>query len=500
MAAVATLAHGVGVGGGYVLDDTQALLEHPVVIGDAPLWEVFTREFWGRPLDGLQWSSSYRPLTSLSFALEHRLTPEPWLHHLVNLLLYVGLCVLVTQLARRWLSAGWAMGAGLLFAVLPVHVESVASVVGRADVMAAALALVSLLLCLRTGVRRRDIAAACVAYLAALLCKEVVALLPGLAAWLLWLDRDRDPGGWRALSPAVALGVVGLSYIAIRHAVLPVALPPDFVGGDNQLRDMTGVAAFLGSLSVLGHYIELLAVPLRLCADHTYGDVALPDPGHALLGGVVLAVGLVDGARALVGRSRGLAFAAVLAYLLVGHLVIDLSVLLAERLLLWPSVWLTLAVVAGLQARLGQGLGPVAKGLAAATLLLFAGRTAVRTLDWSDGLTLYESSAKLCPAAVHGRLNLAHELRGRGRSADAVWHYGVAAAGRMAYPGPFEPAAFDVEWLVPVEERLPQLPALLGFPADRFWPSLHRFLVTTNAHAEAALVARIVSERPGKGQ
>jgi hypothetical protein len=184
--------------------------------------------------------------------------------------------------------------------------------------------------------------------------------------------------------------------------------------------------------------------------------------------------------------------AALLAYLLVGQWVIDLSVILAERLLLWPSVWIVLAAAAWLAPTAARSR-PVRIALIA-VVVAFSLRVVDRSLDWRSSLSLYESSTHACPAAVHNRLNLANAMRREGRSAEAVWHFGVAAAGRMAFPGPFEVAAFEAERTVPVEERLPRLPELVGADPATFWPGLHAFLIAEGALEEAAIVRSVAEE------
>jgi hypothetical protein len=501
------LLHAAGIAGGYVLDDLQAILRHPVVVGDSPLWEVFVRDYWGRPVGEARWS--YRPLTTLTFAIEHRITPLPWLHHVVNVLLFGLLSLLVTVLGRRWLSPRAALVAGLFFAALPVHVESVASLVGRADVLAAMACVLATLVLLPGDGREtgaKQIVAGCVLYVVGLLCKETVALFPVLLAWLLFLrhrggaERSRL-GTWaKHLAPAIAVAVVGLAYLLVRGQILTTSLPPSFMAPDNQLHGVGGVSRLLGNLAVLGRYTELTLVPVGLCADHTYADF-LPPQGPfgvgawwAWLGAVVLVLVLRDAARAWSGRSTGLGVAAFVAYLLVGQWVIDLSVILAERLMLWPSIWVVLAVAAWLVPSAARSR-PVQIALVA-VLVAFSWRVVDRSLDWRSSLSLYESSTRACPAAVHNRLNLANALRREGRSAEAVWHFGVAAAGRMAFPGPFAAEAFDVEWTVPVEERLSRLPDMVGADPALFWPGLHAFLIREGAHKEAAIVRSVAGERP----
>ena len=141
VACAAALVFAASIGGGYVLDDAPALLRNPVVNGEAPLWQAFTRAYWGEPLGGDAWSSSYRPLTTLSYAIEHRLTASAWLHRGVNLVIYGATCALVSAAARRWMRDDLALVMGLVFACLPVHAENVASIVGRAALLAVAGAI-----------------------------------------------------------------------------------------------------------------------------------------------------------------------------------------------------------------------------------------------------------------------------------------------------------------------------------------------------------------------
>lgn len=508
VAGFALLLYAGSFGGDYVLDDHPALLRHPAVNGEAPWWEVFTRAFWGQPLGGDEWSSSYRPIASLTFAIEQRITAAPWLHRLSNGLLYALGCALLTRLARRniELPEPIALLAGLAFAALPVHVEAVAGIVGRADL----LAMVGGMLAFGWAVPAdgtpnwRASVAAGAAYLMALLSKESVALLPAMVLWCaLFRWRVHRTPLAEALRAFGVLAVVGLTYIAWRQQVLSVGLPPWFNPADNLLVGRSGAAKVVGVLAVAGHYVELFAVPVRLCADHTYGDVVPPTSLfgegalHAWLGLGVAALVILDAVSALRGKSRGLGVLFGLSYLLIGHVILDLSVILAERLMVWPSVWLVLWVAASVAraeipppAR--RRLGVLTGGL----VLALGARSALRSLDWRDEVRLQRSSLDACPAAVHGRFNLANELRARGEAERAVWHYGVAAAGRQAFPEPFDVPAFEAEATVPLHERLLQLPELVDAPDPaQFYRGLHAYFMAQGWTAEAQVVRGLVMTR-----
>ena len=86
------------------------------------------------------------PLTVLSHAIEyHFFKFNPLYYHLDNLLLHMLVVWLVYQLARNLGLGGWAATVGsLLFAIHPMHVESVAWVTERKDVLYAFFYLLSL--------------------------------------------------------------------------------------------------------------------------------------------------------------------------------------------------------------------------------------------------------------------------------------------------------------------------------------------------------------------
>jgi len=125
-----------------VLDDGWAVVENPLVQGglrNAARILTSPYNFGGPSTTG----GLFRPVTTLSFAANYAVHGRtPLGYHLVNLLLHVAASLLVLSLARRLAEATmpdrapWvALVAGLLSAVHPAHVESVAFVSGRTDLL-----------------------------------------------------------------------------------------------------------------------------------------------------------------------------------------------------------------------------------------------------------------------------------------------------------------------------------------------------------------------------
>src|SRR3989454_206758 len=116
----------------FALDDVPIIVVNPLVTQPSGLWRAFAAPYWTPELGG----HMYRPLVIAGFALDALADGTVWFHA-VNLLWHAGAAVVVAALARRWMDTPGGLVTGLLFAVHPVHVEAVANVVGRAELMAA---------------------------------------------------------------------------------------------------------------------------------------------------------------------------------------------------------------------------------------------------------------------------------------------------------------------------------------------------------------------------
>jgi hypothetical protein len=162
---------------GYALDDVPIIATNPLVHRWSVLWEAFARPYWP-PAWGAE---MYRPLPIVSFALDWR-AGVGWLHA-ANLLWHAGVSLAVAALALRLSGSGMAaLVAGMLFAVHPVHVEAVANIVGRAELMATLFVVLSVLAALEHDRLGWSLAALALG----LLSKEIAATTPALVAsgWL----------------------------------------------------------------------------------------------------------------------------------------------------------------------------------------------------------------------------------------------------------------------------------------------------------------------------
>ena len=149
---------------------------------ETPIGNLLRNDFWGTPVHTEKSHKSFRPLAVLTFRLNFLLGDlNPFGYHLGNVAVHGLVCYFTTHLLSVVMpSLGATAVASLLFAVHPIHTESVASVVGRAEVLSA-LCYCLAFLCYVQAMRARRLCSAehavclvlCLALaLAGMLCKE----------------------------------------------------------------------------------------------------------------------------------------------------------------------------------------------------------------------------------------------------------------------------------------------------------------------------------------
>jgi hypothetical protein len=187
---ITALAYAGVAGCGFIWDDNLRVSENPTLRSLGGL-----RRIWFE----LASNKQYYPLVFTSFWIEYRLWgADPPGYHLVNLLLHAANAVLLWRVLRV-LGVPGAWLAGAVFALHPVHVDSVAWISERKNLLSGAFYLASALAYLRldaereraTPRARRLYAASLALFLFALLAKTVACTLPAALLLALWWKHGR---------------------------------------------------------------------------------------------------------------------------------------------------------------------------------------------------------------------------------------------------------------------------------------------------------------------
>jgi hypothetical protein len=166
----------------------------------------------GLTLEGIRWAlttdtaANWHPLTWLSHMLDVSLfgvSPGP--HHIVNLVLHVTSTLLLFLLLDRMTGSPWRSGfVAAVFALHPLHVESVAWVAERKDVLSACFWMLTMAAYLGYVNRPSRLPMSAVAGVFALgvMAKPMLVTLPCVLLLMdLWPLRRWSPSSPRALGP-----------------------------------------------------------------------------------------------------------------------------------------------------------------------------------------------------------------------------------------------------------------------------------------------------------
>ena len=474
----AILVYWNSLAGGFVWDDRFLIVDNPRVQSLDRLAELVTHDYVFVAETDLSYGY-FRPLSSLSLAVDYAVWgPRPFGFHLTNLLLHAASSLLVCLLALGLgASRPVAWVAGLLFAVHPIHTESVAWIAGRTDVLSFLFAGASLGLYLAgaraTGSagRRLAFAGSLVCFALALLAKEMAAVVP---LWIGCLEfgRRRGAGFGKRLAGALSVAAPWLGIILLYAIVRFVALgvpPPEAPVEHSLLR------AVLSAPPTVLRYLGWMAFPIDLSAYVQNPYVTrLADP--RLLASL-LALGLLAAFVARLARTRPelgvlatmllVSFAPILNFVRIAGPP-DMGALMAERFAYLPSfLFLLLAATLAEIALARLPRAASRRNLAAAGLLvvtpLLAFRTIERNRDWRDEVTFFERETSHTPGAPLLWTNLAQAEMRAGRSAAA--ERAIRQAERLSPQAPWV-LAVRAQWLtfagryteaLPIQQRVVRL-------------------------------------------
>ena len=357
---------------------------------------------------GIAWAftstamSNWHPVTWLSHMLDVQLFGlKPAGHHLVSVALHVASSLLLLLLLVRLTGLpGRSLTVAALFALHPLHVESVAWVAERKDVLSGLLWHLTLLLWVahvrRPGPGRYAGALACFAL--GLLAKPMLVTLPVVLLLLDWWPLGRCRGGGEG-PPGKGAGALRLPPLLEKVPFFLLAAASSAVTIFAQQRG--------GSLVDLPSAPIGLRVANALVSTARYVGKALWPVDLAVLYPLPAAIPawqpLIAAAVIVAASATAVALARRLPFLVTGwfwFLVTLLPVIglvqvgaqaMADRYTYLPLTGLFIVVVWGgaeLMAPLRHGRW-VATGAAAATLAAAAAVTATQLGHWRDSLALY---------------------------------------------------------------------------------------------------------------
>ncbi len=404
------LIYGQSLFGGFVYDD-RGIIDHFALLSQTEnVFQVAAYPYW--TVD----AGLYRPTSLLSYwANIILLGGGAWSFHFVNLILYVGICILLYLVLKKlFQSSRLAYLSALIFLVLPIHTEVVANITGRLEL----LALFFSLLTLREALKESpNFWFSALWMLLAVGAKETaIATLPLLGLFL-FIRKEKIVG--RATFGAVFGAVV---YFFLRFLVLG---PAHFLGVETSLIENPLLFASLHervatALSIFWMYVSKTFWPVNLCSDYSFNQIPIiKNFWHAtsLLGMGVL----LGSAGAVLAFSRRNPVVAVsgafvfFGFITVSNILFPIGTIAGERLFFFASVGVAVLVA----YIFNFYLTPLIKVVGGILLLVYVVLSFQRQGVWMSEEKLFINAGQCAPQSVLSLSNLGTVYYFRGEYAMA---------------------------------------------------------------------------------
>lgn len=405
----------------------------------------------GLSLAGLKWAftstytANWHPLTWLSLMLDSSVFGTfAGGHHLTNILLHtLNTLLLFLLLLRMTKMTGPSFIVAALFGWHPAHVESVAWISERKDVLSTLFFLLTLIAYARfaveppkTGPRKIYYALALALFALGLMSKPMLVTLPFVLLLLDYWPLERIakfgiPGSALANArtecpPLPWRGILleKLPFFALAFAACVMTLKAQGTGAIRSVAEVPVGFRLLNALTAYSSYLGMAFWPAKLSIFYLLPDKAAILP--AVCSGILLAATTYAAFR-LRWRSPWLLFGwlwflgtlvPVIGLVQVG------SQALADRYTYIPLIGLFVAVVWGVDSFLERsGARAIAVGMATFALAACLVLTRRQLGFWHNDVTLFGHAVNVTPDNYLVQFELGAALDKTGRTDEAVEHY-----------------------------------------------------------------------------
>ena len=426
---VAVLGHMRALKNGYVVDDFKLIVCNDFIADWQNAKILINPKYLVNPYPLF---CGARPLTVLSLLIDYKIWHKnPFGYHLTNILLHAltsaEIFLLVLLISRPLGGAEEAVGptagnfaaavfAALIFAFHPIQAEAVNVASFRADLLAAFLYILSLILFIK-AVRKDKPAcyyyysAGFVFFISGLFAKEnVITLALVFFLYLLIFAKDRIKKRTVAVSLAIASAAVVFIMFFWRRRFYYLLDDAIFPNIKDTLSPISSAGAYINTILLsFIHYSKSLLVPLKLSVDYE-----LAVSRSLMVSEAFIALALIGALLGLIliyknGLFRfGLCFC-LACYIPVSN-IFPLINTVNDRYMYIPMAGFSIALAAFIA---GNFRKKVFAGVSAGILILsvitvcFGTLTLRRNVVFDEGFSLYSDAVKIAPANVRVRYNLA---------------------------------------------------------------------------------------------
>ena len=398
---------------GYVLDDKIVFSENSFTKnGFAGIKDILTKEtfqgYFGEQKNLVE-GGRYRPLSLVTFAIEHQLVGlKPAVSHAINILLY-GICAWLVFIIMTLLTGGsttkwwWTVAflTSIIYLVHPVHTEAIANIKGRDEIMAMIFALLTMRSCIKYAEKDSflHLSFAGIFYFLGLLSKENVITFLAVIPLALWMFKKGKMK--QNLIVTGFLFLLSVIYLFTRTKVIGYIVDGKEITDimNNPFWGMTGTEKFGSICYTMYEYLRLSFVPHPLT--HDYYPYHIPKTGFGhwkVVAAIVMHLALFIYSILAFKKHKVVSFGIwfyIITISIVSNIVVGVGTFMNERFIFISSMGMCMIMAYLLMKAADKWNPKIIYGITAAILVLYSIKTFTRVPAWESALTLNQSAVKV---------------------------------------------------------------------------------------------------------
>jgi len=392
------------LGGEFILDDHSVIEKGVLLKGVKNIPEILVSSWH----PGGQWAGNYRPLTSISFALNAIFSESPIGFRIVNLLLYALNVVFIFYLVRKFSTERVAYLTAILFLFLPIHSEVVMSVVGRVYLLGTLFSIISIYYLFD-----KKYWISSTFFLLALFSGDAFISFILVVGTLLLIE-------YRNLGKVFRLGMIYVAGLPLYFFLRFLALGRYAFGGYGFVDPIIGPLAFVSpkeriftALSHLYLYLRKTIYPVDLSPDYSFNQIPIVSNIFLSWRSVIGLFFLLVLICVFYKSKRGdIKFAIILflaPYLVISNIFFITTGTMAERWWYFPSIGLTMLAAISLELLVSKFkyLKRYIYGLGIVILAWYSFIISGQNKVWLNDQNLFVYASEKSPNSAWTRTNVA---------------------------------------------------------------------------------------------
>jgi tetratricopeptide (TPR) repeat protein len=401
----------------YALDDDVVIVKNKYTrqgINGIP--ELVTHHLFYGTMNDDSRVGLYRPLSLISFALEYEVFGlNPFVSHLVNVLLYVLIAVLLFQWMTIYIfreNIFLCFLVCLIFIIHPIHTEAVANIKSRDELLSLLFILISQIWLGKFLVKNNKnyLLLSTGAFTLALFSKESAITFIPVSAMILYFFFDQK-------LKSIAKTIIPFIMAAMLYITIKIILT-GFTTADNEsvlntpYLYATPSEAFATKVFILVKYIYLLFFPHPLSYDYCYKQIPYINLSDIkFIFSSILLSGLLIFSL-LKFRSKNIYSFSILFFFFtistVSNFIFIIGAPMGERFLFLPSLGFAIVLGYFFYNYLSKNTYRTPVAIAFISVIFFGGyKTISRNFDWKDNTTLFIKDYYAAPNSIRVMTNAA---------------------------------------------------------------------------------------------